>query len=158
MAAVDPLQTFMIEGVPSALLILTLSGCSYAYDVQARVVDGRLMFDANPQWGADCVNEIEVRAEDKDEGATLWEQSASYAGCEKRFPLAYDELLKGSVFEYNTSGALNERARTLAIAVAPKPMRAGVVYRVLTTTGSTGYGCGRFRISPDRKVQNLGCS
>lgn len=77
----------MLRAVVPILCILTLSGCSYSYDVQARVSDGRLVFDANPQWGDDCVRHVEVESEENVAGA-VWEQALSLDdGCENTFPI-----------------------------------------------------------------------
>ena len=152
----------MLRTAAPILCMLALSGCSYSYEVQARVLDGRLMFDANPQWGADCVRRVEVRAE-RDEGSAgeevVWEWSISHDdACENRFPIAYGERLRGRPHVYDSGGVPNEMVGTPARSVAAKKLRTGVIYTVSTTTGATGYGCGRFRIGPNRQVQNLGCS
>jgi len=139
------------------LCFLTLSGCSYSYDVQAKVSDGRLVFDANPQWGADCVRRVEVRSDDGSAG-TVWDQSISPDdGCENKFPLAYGVPLRGEPHVYDSGGVPDAMAGTPAPSVAAKKLRTGVIYTVSTTTGTTGYGCGRFRIGSDGRVENLGC-
>ena len=152
----------MLRAAATILCMLALSGCSYTYDVQARVVDGRLMFDANPQWGADCVRRVEVTPE-SDEGlagkGVIWEQSISYDdACENRFPIAYGKPLSGRPHVYDSGGVPDAMVGTPASSVAAKKLRTGVIYTVSTTTGATGYGCGRFRIGSNREVQNLGCS
>lgn len=140
--------------------MLTLSGCSYSYDVQAKVTNGRLMFDANPQWGADCVRRVEVRAEeDEDSAGAVWEQSISHQDdCENTFPIIYGESLKGQPHVYDSGGVPEQLRGRPANQIHPKPLRTGVLYTVNTTTGATGYGCGRFRILSDRRIENLGCS
>ena len=152
----------MLRTAAPILCMLALSGCSYSYDLQAKVSDGRLMFDANPQWGADCVRRVEVTAE-KDEGSAgagvFWEQSISHDdACENRFPIAYGEPLRGRPHVYDSGGVPDDMVGTPASSVASKKLRIGVIYTVSTTTGATGYGCGRFRIGSNRQVQNLGCS
>lgn len=140
------------------LCVLTLPGCSYSYDVQAKVSDGRLVLDANPQWGADCVRHVEVRSED-DSAGTVWQQSISNDDrCENRFPIPYGVPLRGRPHVYDSGGVPDAMVRTRAPAVAAERLRVGVTYAVSTTTGATGYGCGRFRIGADRGVENLGCS
>lgn len=137
--------------------MLSLSGCSYSYEVHARVANGRLMFDANPQWGADCVREVKLTV-----GAdvvwakteVLWQQSVSHDdSCDNRFPIVYGELLRGRNYVYP-----KDMAGKPASSVAAKKLRTGVVYMISTTTGATGYGCGRFRINANREVQNFDCS
>ena len=146
----------MLRAVVPILCILTLSGCSYSYDVQARVSDGRLIFDANPQWGTDCVRRVEVA---QDNGAeTVWEQSIDYDdGCVNKFPLVYGQALRGHPQGYDSGGVPDAMAGTAAPSVAAKRLRIGVIYTVSTTTGATGYGCGRFRVESDGRVENLGC-
>jgi len=148
----------MLRAFVPILCILTLSGCSYPYDVQAKVSDRRLVFDANPQWGADCVRRVEVRSEEGN-GETVWEQSISHAdGCENKFPIAYGVPLRGHPLVYDSGGVPDAMVGTHAPAVAAKKLRAGVIYTVSTTTGATGYGCGRFRIGPDGRVESFSCS
>jgi hypothetical protein len=65
MSAFHPTRTLANQCIPTLMLsgrsILwsSLPGCSQSYDVQARVSDGRLVFDANPQQSADCVRHVE---------------------------------------------------------------------------------------------------
>ena len=140
------------------LCVLTVSGCSYSYDVQAKVVDGRLVFVANPKWGADCVRRVQVRSEEPDPG-TVWEQSISYEdGCDNKFPIAYGEPLRGHSQVYDSGGVPDAMVGTPAPSVAAKRLQAGAIYMVSTTTGATGYGCGRFRIGSNGQVENLGCA
>lgn len=148
----------MFRAVVPILCTLALSGCSYSYDVQAGFSDGRLTFDANPQWGADCLRRVEVTLEERG-GETVWEQSISHDdGCENQFPISYGEPLRGRAHVYESGGAAVAMIGAPAPLIAAKRLRIGVIYTVSTTTGATGYGCGRFRIEPNRKVQNLGCS
>lgn len=148
----------MFRAVVPILCILALSGCSYSYDVQAGVSDGRLTFDANPQWGADCIRRVEVRLEEDGE-ETVWEQSISHDDdCENRFPINYGEPLRGRPHIYDSGGVPDAMNGTPAPSVAAEKLRVGVIYKVSTTTGATGYGCGRFRIELNGQVQNLGCS
>lgn len=159
----------------ASLIILTLMlcSCSYSYDVNVRVADGRLIFDANPQWSADCVRAIEVSADDDAvralasagddvdsvQSGTFWAASVSLDdSCENRFPLQYGATLRGHPWVYDTGGLLRDADGKLAPLVAPKRLRTEVLYTVTTTTGATGYGCGRFIIHRDRTVENVGCS
>ena len=147
----------MIRAAVPILCILTLSGCSYSYDVQARVHDGRLIFDANPQGGSDCVRHVQVTEENV--AGAVWEQTISFDdGCENKFPITYGVPLRGDPHVYDSGGVPDAMVGTPAPSVAAKKLRAGVIYTVSTTTGATGYGCGRFRIGSDRQVENLGCS
>jgi len=155
------------------IMTLLLCGCSYSYDVEVSSVGGQLIFSANPQWGADCVREIEVEADDdtvrakanRDDDAssvqsgTFWQASVAHEdACENHFPLAYGTTLKGRPWTYETGGLLPNADGQRAPLVAPKELRIEAIYSVHTTTGSTGYGCGRFIIHRDRSVENLRCT
>jgi hypothetical protein len=140
-----------------ALSVFSLTGCSYSYDVQAKWSDGRLIFEANPQWGADCVRSIEVRAEE-DDMATVWEQTISHKDrCENQFPIVYGKPLRGQLDGDDNAGVPDRMISTPAISLPANKLRAGIIYTVATTTGATGYGCGRFRIGLDGRPENLGC-
>lgn len=148
----------MFRAVFPILCQLALSGCTYSYDVQAEVSKGRLTFNANPQWGADCLRRVDVRS-DMDGGRAVWEQSISHDDhCENRFPITYGEPLRGRPDASNSDGDPDVMIGTLASSVTAEKLRVGVIYTISTTTGTTGYGCGRFRIEPNGHVQNLGCS
>jgi len=142
--------------------MLTLSGCSYSYDVQANLSGGHLTFDANPQWGADCVREVEVSWDGGAASAqteVVWDQEISYAdGCKNKFPIVYGARLKGQLYGYDSEGAIDPTIGSPASLVAAKMLQVGVIYTVHTVTGATGYGCGRFRLQADNVVQNLGCT
>ncbi len=140
-----------------ALCIVSLTGCLYSYDVQAKLSDGQLIFEANPQWGADCVRSIEVRAEEEDM-AKVWEQTISYDdSCENEFPIVYGQPLRGQTYGYDNEGVHDPMIGTPAVTITAKKLRAGITYTISTMTGATGYGCGRFRIGLDRRLENIGC-
>jgi len=154
----DAFLALMLRPAIPILCMLTLAGCSYSYDVQARVSDGRLVFDANPQWGPDCVRHVEVSSEE-DGVAVVWEQTISYEdGCENKFPITYGVPLRGHPHVYDSGGVPAAMVGTPAPSVAAKKLRPEVIYTVSTTTGATGYGCGRFRIGSNGRVENVGCS
>lgn len=116
------------------------------------------MFDANPQWRADCVRRVEVRFEEEG-GETVWEQSISNDdGCENKFPITYGKPLRGRRHVYSSGGVPDVMIGTPAHSVRAKRLGAGAIYTVSTTTGATGYGCDRFRIKADLQVENLGCT
>ncbi|WP_133496654.1 hypothetical protein [Stakelama pacifica] len=154
-------------------MTLMLCSCSYVYDVTVSMSHGRLIFDANPQWFADCVRVVSVTADDDSVRATaasgddedlvrtgtFLRQSISHDdGCKNHFPIAYGYTLKGRAHVYDNGGVPADMAGQRAPSVAPKPLHTGVAYTVSTVTGATGYGCGRFIIRQDRTVENLGCS
>lgn len=137
------------------ICLLPLSGCSYAFDVQAVMIDGRLAFVPAPQFRKPaCISRVMIR----DEGAPTaqsfeawmqtahaWVDEGGYE-CTDRFPLFYGEALKGE-HPAGTRGSGE---------VAAKPLRVGTIYEVMITSGATGYGGGRFRLLPDGRVENLG--
>lgn len=152
----------MLRATVLLLCTITLSACSYSYDVQAKVSDGLLTFDANPQWGADCVRQVEITSDEGEAGTrteVVWKQAISHEdGCKNTFPIAYGEQLKGYPYVYGSGGVFDEMDGTPEPSVAATTLRLGVIYTVSTTTGATGYGCGKFRLGANRQVQNLGCS
>jgi len=140
-------------------LAVLVAGCSYEYEVTALVIDGHLAFDADPRSGIfsdDCVREISIVRDDDSEVAaehgddesrtgygTVWFQIIEHVdGCANTFPIVYGEAFKGR-FDSNWP------------PVRSKPLQRGVVYNVWTTTGSTGYGAGRFTIDAEGRIVNL---
>ena len=124
-----------------SLLPLTLSGCSYTYDVSAIVRGGQVVFivDSKSSQQPTCVRRIEITQG----GDTMWLESVDYDdSCANEFPLAYGEALSG-------------RHQQDIEQIAAKPLRRGVVYEISTTTGATGYGGGRFTIMANGRVRNL---
>ena len=142
------------------ILIFALTSCSYSYDLLAVMIDGRLAFVVAPKFPSspDCINRITVGtvddsiraiAEPGDDNAevgygTFWSEDVSYT-CETNFPVFYGQPLKGKPTE-------NDRVDR---HVNPKALRRGIVYRVNTTTGATGYGDGIFMIERDGSVRNI---
>jgi hypothetical protein len=139
---------------------LLLSGCSYSYELIAKVIDGRIAFVVDPKSGHQpgCINEIEVQTDDAVHASpapgddrdrigygTFWFEVAGYE-CATEFPVFYGAPLKG--------GPPESGKEDLGM-VKPKPLKVGVVYHVNTTTGATGYGGGAFRIRADGIVENV---
>lgn len=136
--------------VAAIALATALQGCSYGYDVIATVVDGRLAFvSANDDFT--CIANIFVTAEDgtraaaapQDEvglvanGGAFWWTDAPVIDCTMNFPVFYGSF----------PGELRHD-------VLPKPLKVGAVYAVSTEgEGANGNGC--FRITPERRVENL---
>jgi hypothetical protein len=142
------------------LCLFWLGGCSYNYDLLAVVIHGRLAFIVDPQSkrGATCITSIHVQtndvararpavADNKNLVANgfFWWRDYDVADCPNRFPILYGQPLVGKPFVYS-SGRSD--------GVEAKPLKVGVIYEVSTASGS-GYGGGRFRILPDRRVENL---
>lgn len=136
---------------------LLLSGCSYTYTVLAQRVDGQIVFVLDPDTPAtDCWNEISVVAENREQATpapgddaarigygTFWHERASHR-CENAWPIRYGVALKGGPAQGGTQDK-----------VSAKALRPGIIYTVNTTSGSTGYGGGRFIIRPDGSIENL---
>jgi hypothetical protein len=158
-SASDPLRTFavirivraMIRATSILIFTLMLCSCSYEYDVSVCLSGGRVIFNANPQWFADCVRQIEVRADDdavratgvpgddKDSvrTGTFWKASVSHEdACENHFPVAYGATLRGRPYLY-TGGAHPEVDGERASLVAAKKLRVEAIYTINTTTGAT---------------------
>lgn len=124
-----------------------VNGCSYTYEVEARVIDGRLAF-LSPAGGDQCMSSVSVTTEQKippiastgpgpiSNASELW--SVNYPmSCGITFPILY--------------GGSSAGAKEL---VRARPLRIGIVYEI-STRGDGGYGSGRFRITPQRRVENL---
>ncbi|HUD89994.1 hypothetical protein [Sphingobium sp.] len=141
--------------------LLLLIGCSYVYELQAIVLDGRLAFIVSPssQRSADCIRSIDVSAEtnvratptfgdDRQlvKNGSFWQQATAIEACLNPFPVIYGTSLKGEPFSYN-----GQQIR----AVRAKPLQVGVIYQVQTSGSGSGGGVGRFRILPNRRVENL---
>ncbi len=136
---------------------IALGSCSYSYDVAATVIDGRIAFVVAPSSSHEpnCLRQIEVTADD---GSYMWDEAVDDA-CENEFPIMYGQKLAGKPYVYGDFADLPADVRGMAAPrVAPRPLEVGISYTVLTTTGSTGYGCGRFLVKPDRTVENIGCN
>ena len=105
----------------------------------------------------ECLRQIEVRADDN---AKMWKDAVEYdGGCKNPFPVVYGARLIGKPWVYPDDAGLPESVRGKPVEqVTARPLEVGAIYTVDTTTGSTGYGCGRFRIKADRTVENLGCN
>lgn len=137
--------------------LLVLGGCSYGYEIEAVMIDGRLAFRPTPEAGdrAKCVSRVEVMPVeyapfDEREAHAAWARK-TYAwldhgghDCADGFPVFYGAALKG----VGEGGALR-------VEVEPKALRVGVIYSVNITAGATGHGYGRFRVRADGTVENL---
>ena len=146
----------MARWVALVLLWPLLSGCTYSYDVGVTVVGGQVTFDADPQRGADCIRRVTVTAFS---GEIVWRQSISHDdACANPFPVVYGVPLEGERLIDPSNRALAEVSGGQSLDPgSPEPLQTDTIYSVHTTTGFTGYGWGGFRLSKDRKVENLGC-
>lgn len=129
-----------------ATLATTLGGCSYEYELLGVVRDGRIVFVIDPKSTSapTCLRRIEVSAEG--ERTSIWRDSVDYDDdCANKFPIPFGSKLKG-------------RHQPEWPTIESKPLERGVIYEVLTTTGATGYGSGRFLINASGQVVNLNFS
>src|SRR3954452_11652815 len=136
--------------VALVLLATSLSGCSYGYEVLAIALNGGLAFVVSPKSDShpSCVRSIGVmvadrRANSRVDYDTYWFESVAYNdACANRYPLTYGASLKG---QHQQDGIVKAKA-----------LRREVVYDILTTTGTGGYGGGRFIIHANGHIENLG--
>lgn len=130
--------------VASLLIVLPLGGCYFSYDVRAVVIDGRLAFTTDKHWltgEPKCVDAIEVFAYTPDRHV-LWRQQAAPDVCVQDFPIFYGQPMKGARPDDPD-------------AVAAEPLKPGVIYHVDTGTQIGGSGIDLFRLTPERRVENL---
>ena len=137
------------------LIVTATAGCSQdPPPVLARAERGNLVFDV-PSTGkpeGDCLTRIAVFVEDNAdlampepsddregvEDGLYWRAvGETEVQCIGSLPLRYDSTVKGSTI------------------VRAKPLRAGTAYVVALREGSTRSLTGRFRIMPDKRVENL---
>ena len=141
--------------------VLLLSGCSYAYEILATMIDGRLTFIVDPRSQtkpSSCLTTIIVSAQDRqrrveanpgdDAGlvnaGVVWWNSVGY-DCQTRFPVTYGVPLAGEP----------RSPEEAPYEVEAKRLTPGVIYEVAATAGATGYGGGRFRLTGNGTVENL---
>ncbi len=163
------MRALRLHTVGIVLAAFALGSCSYSYDLLAVVIDGRLAFIVDPSSSRqpDCINAIHVST-DKGETARATAATGDSEGmvangvfwwksmeqdCENPFPVFYGQPLKGERLVYGEGVPAARRGEPSSVVEA-KPLHVGVVYEVSTTSGSTGYGGGWFRITPDRRVEN----
>lgn len=72
-----------------------------------------------------------------------WWNAVGYE-CATRFPITYGVPLVGE-----------PRSELADLEVAARPLKPGTIYRVNATSGSTGYGEGRFRLTASGGVENV---
>jgi hypothetical protein len=144
------------------LAAFSLGSCSYGYDILAVVIDGRLAFIVDPasEGKPDCIGSIHVSVDKggpiaepvagDDEGlvrngGVYWWKSFEIGSCENPFPIFYGQHLKGKPFIYDDGPS----------TVEAKPLRIGVLYHVDSSSKGGYYASGWFRITEDRRVENL---
>lgn len=137
----------------AAALPLLLAGCSYVYDIRAVAIGGRLAF-VPADGDYDCAVSIDVGVEAAGRapravpapgddrllvvnGGVYWSTRDRRGDCSIDFPIRY--------------GADGPAATS---RVAAKILRVGVPYSV-STWGGGAYGSGCFRITAERRIENL---
>jgi len=126
-----------------SLLAVLLGGCSYRYEVLAVVRGGQIAFIVDPKSSSSpsCIRRIEIFGDSR--RAPVWRESVDYDDdCANEFPVAYGTQFRG-------------RHQQEWPTISAQPLRPGVVYEVITTSGATGYGGGRFVLKADGSVENL---
>ncbi|KLI63477.1 hypothetical protein [Aurantiacibacter marinus] len=143
-------------------LTLSLSGCSFIYEIKAVWIEGQLAFIPTETdfWGnpdPDCFHSIDVSirngapaipAEGDNvrlvEVGYFWKQSFASLPCANPFPVIYGAAITGE--ELNGVTQFN---------VAAKPLGRGVVYEVRTGSETIGYGSDSFMIEDDGALRNM---
>jgi hypothetical protein len=132
-----------------AMAASALGSCSYAYDVRAIAIGGKLAFVSTDR-DFDCAANVYITSDEAiatpvpgDQrglvvnGGSFWWTDNPTDECTMNYPLVYDTHFSN--------------VRTL---VRPKKLKLGVVYEV-QTQGHGAYGTGCFRISRERRIENL---
>jgi hypothetical protein len=145
----------MAAGVLAVVAPL-LNSCSYSYDILAVARQGRVAFVVDPRSDHQpaCVRRIELSFDDPPpieassnarSGASdvVWTDSVDYDdACANHFPLLYGQQLRG-------------RHRPEDHRIAARSLQFERIYEILTTTGATGYGGGRFVVHRNGRIENL---
>jgi hypothetical protein len=153
-----PMQVRLCGVLLSTIL---LGGCSYTYDMLAVAINGHLAFVVDPKSRKqpDCIYSIHVETDRAGRAkptagddaqlvsrGVFWWKDYAVDACPNPFPILYGQKLRGQPFVYD--GKLEN-------SVEAKPLIVGVVYEVTAASNGSGYGGGRFRILPDRRIENL---
>jgi hypothetical protein len=134
-------------------LPLLLAGCSYAYEIRAVAIGGRLAFvpadgdygcavsiDVGVEAGGRAPRAVPAPGDDRllvVNGGVHWSTRDRRGDCSMDFPIRY--------------GA---DGRAATAQVAAKILRVDVPYSV-NTWGEGAYGSGCFRITAERRIENL---
>lgn len=122
--------------------LILLGSCSYTFDIEARMIDGKVTFvvapDSRSKPGNSCVGTIMVA----DDEGIVWQDHVGQP-CATRFPVVYGLPLRGVA-----------DPEFADLKTGPRPLRTGVVYDVMANVG-IGYGEGRFRLTEDGRVETL---
>ena len=133
-----------------------LNSCSYSYDILAVAKQGRVAFVVDPRSDHQphCVRRVELTSDEStpseasSKGQPIasdvaWLDSVDYDDASaNRFPLTYGQSLRG-------------RHRPEDYRFAARSLQFERVYDILTTTGATGYGGGRFVVHRNGRIENL---
>ena len=127
------------------ILAFMLDGCSSSYDITAYMIEGRVLFEAVAMHNSElqtgtCARSISISSvAEPGESEQVWEwHSPNPSGpCLTDFPIRYGVTPIGAVE-----------------TVAARPLIPGVTYDVDTSSPSSTYGTGRFRLSNGGRVDN----
>lgn len=151
----------IVARITSLTLALASTGCSYHFDTQVQLIDGKLAFNTQAKWfgGPECIRAVVVEAEagpaaEAAPGDDLsavkrgvyWEEWLDLKSCENQFPLFYGATLAGKKLIFD-DGTIR--------SVKPKSLVRGVVYEYLLLSDGSGSGGGKFKISENGQVINL---
>ena len=135
------------------IVAMALAGCSQdAPPVVARAKGGVLVFDVPPtgKSARDCITGVAVFAEDSGLLAT------PELGDDREAVEAGDYWRATSAAKGQCVGNLPIRyGSASSTTVKPKPLRVGAAYTVALAEGQSEYRSGRFRITADKRVENL---
>jgi hypothetical protein len=104
-------------------LSMLVAGCSFHYELEAVVRDGRLLFQPKDHQGTGCFSDFTIRSET---GEVVWEVGAGQylsPPCDNRLPVIYGVVPAG----------MEERVRA-------EPLRDGVLYRIEAWDGDSYSG------------------
>jgi hypothetical protein len=153
----------IIRSLVGVTAVLALGSCSYAYELIAVAIGGKLACVVDPASGhkPNCIRSITVAIEDDGPRAApapgddvdsvlkagnYWEQTFEVRSCPNPFPILYGAPLQGTPFIYDNGKPSS---------VSAKPLRADFVYEVNTSSIGSGYGSGWFRINTNGRIENL---
>ncbi|MFT4056076.1 MAG: hypothetical protein QM681_16350 [Novosphingobium sp.] len=137
-----------------------LGSCSTVHEMTARMIDGRLAFEAVGSWWSrpDCFYSIDVYTEngppadpvDGDDAESV--KAGTYwfdwrGPCENTYPVFYGQALTG--WRYRDQYGAQWRH------VAPKPLLANIIYSASTLSPGSSYGTVYFRLDGKGGVQVL---
>ncbi|SNS17653.1 hypothetical protein SAMN06295912_102120 [Sphingomonas laterariae] len=110
-------------------IALSLTGCSYQYELKAIELNGKIAFVPMKDKGAGCFSRFVVTSET---GEVVWKLDADryiHDPCENNFPIIYGSVPRGGMAEI----------------VKAKPLQAGIRYKIEGWDGDSYTGAFSFR-------------